>query len=141
MKRSVAASVVASLFVAGSLVSAAPANAVASAGASADCELTGVHCVTGTGQSENAGTSSTGGYAAAACLGGSNGAILIQVTCSVGGWSSTTSLPGPTGAAVVLAPTDTLARQPVCWSVVGFFIQPLGGVNQVSTSGCSIVSL
>lgn len=124
-----------------SLAAAAPANAVGSAGASANCELTGANCVSGTGQSENAGTSSTGGYATAACHGGSNGAILIEVTCSVGGASSTTSLPGPTAVAVVVTPTDSFLRQPVCWSVEGYFVQPLGGVNVVTTSGCSIVSL
>ena len=130
-----------SVFLVGSAVSASPANAAASVGASANCELTGVNCVTGTGQSENAGSSSTGGFATAACLGGSNGAFLMEVTCSVGDQSSTTSLPGPTGAAVVVASTDTFLRQPVCWTVTGFFLQPLGGVNEVTTSGCSVVSI
>lgn len=128
-------------FVAGSLVSASPAAAVASAGASFDCDLGGAHCVTGTGQSENAGTSTTGGYATAVCHGGSNGAVLTQVECSVAGWGSTTSLPGPTGAAVVVAPVDTFSRQPVCWTVTGYFLRPLGAVEVVTTSGCSIVSI
>jgi hypothetical protein len=123
------------------LAGASPANAAASAGASVTCELTGANCVTGSGQSENAGTSSTGGFATAVCHGGSNGAILMEVTCSVGEDSSTTSLPGPTGAAVLVAPTDTLLRQPVCWTVEGYFPQPFGGVNVVVTSGCSIISL
>lgn len=133
--------IVVALSLLGSAVVASPANAAASAGASVDCEVTGVNCVTGAGQSENAGTSSTGGYAAAVCHGGSNGAILLEVTCSVGEDYSTTSLPGPAGAGVVLAPTDTFLRQPVCWTVTGYFLQPLGGVNEVTTEGCSIVSL
>jgi hypothetical protein len=66
---------------------------------------------------------------------------LMEVTCSVGEYSSTTSLPGPAGVAVVVAPTDTFLRQPVCWNVVGYFLQPVGPVNAVSSSGCSVVSI
>lgn len=123
------------------LSTTSPVNAAASAGASASCELTGPYCVTGAGQSENAGTSTTGGYATAVCHGGSNGAILMEVKCSIGESEATTALPGPAGAAVLVAPTETLLRQPVCWYVIGYFAKPLGGVEEVETSGCSVVSL
>lgn len=125
----------------GSLVAAMPANAAASAGASVSCELTGPHCVSGSGQSENAGSSTTGGFATAVCHGDSNGAVLMEVTCSVAGYSSTKSLPGPVGAAYVRAPATGFQRQQVCWTVTGYFPQVLGGVNEVTTSGCSIVTL
>lgn len=142
MKRTTVGIILASASLLASVVSASPANAAASVGASANCELTGPHCVTGSGQSENAGTSSTGGYAVAVCHGTSNGAVLMQVMCSVGeDRSSTTSLPGPAGAAYVVVPTDSLARLPVCWEVTGYFVQPFGGVNPVVTSGCSIITL
>jgi hypothetical protein len=141
MKRINVATVIVSMSLLVPVVAASPANAAASVGASAHCELIGAHCVTGTGQAENAGTSTTGGYATAVCHGGSNGAILLEVTCSVGDGSSTTSLPGPTAAAAVITGTDTFLRQPVCWTVTGYFVQPLGGVNVVTTSGCSIISL
>lgn len=127
--------------VAGSLAAASPARAAASVGASANCDVTGAHCVTGGGQSENAGTSTTGGWAAAVCYGASNGAFLLEVECMIGDQTSASSLPGPVGAAVVLAPTDTFWRYPVCWSVTGYFVDPLGGVDVLSTQGCSIVSV
>ncbi len=127
------------LFAMSALVS--PASATASVGASAQCELPGPHCVTGSGQSENAGTSTTGGYATAVCQGGSNGAFLMEVHCSVAGVGSTTSLPGPTGVAAVVTETDTIPRLQVCWTVTGYFLQPFGPVNEVTTSGCSIITL
>ncbi|HYO61817.1 MAG TPA: hypothetical protein VEU29_07950 [Actinomycetota bacterium] len=129
------------MFLVASLVAPSAASAAASVGASANCEVMGAQCVAGAGQSENAGTSTTGGYATAVCTGQSNGAMLIEVSCSVAGRSSTVSLPGPAGVAFVVAPTESFTRQPVCWTVTGYFLQPLGGVNEVTTSGCSIVSL
>ena len=139
--KSIAGVALTAALITGSIAVAGPANAAASAGASVHCDPTGPSCVTGMGQSENAGTSVTGGYATAVCHGGSNGAILMEVRCSVAGWGSTTSLPGPTGAAVVVAPTDTFSRHPVCWTVTGYFLDPFGPVKLVTTSGCSIVTL
>ena len=123
------------------LVGMSPASAAAGGGASFRCDVGGAHCVEGSGQSENAGTSTTGGKAVALCQGNTSGAILTEVTCSVGGVSNTTTLPGPTGASEAIADTDTFTRLQVCWTVTGYFYNPFGPLDPLSTSGCSLIAL
>jgi hypothetical protein len=120
---------------------AAPASAAGAVGASYRCDIGGARCVEGSGQSENAGTSQTGGKAVAVCVGSSSGAIILEVTCSHAGQSRTTSIPGPNGAAYVVADTDSIKRMPVCWSVTGYFYDPFGPLAPLTTSGCSQLSV
>jgi hypothetical protein len=124
-----------------SVIGATPVNAAGSVGASFNCDIGGAHCVEGTGQSENVGTSTTGGKAVAVCQGGSNGAIILEVSCSHAGHTSTMSYPGPSGAAYVVVDTESIRRMPVCWTVTGFFYNPFGPLEEVSTSGCAQIAL
>lgn len=122
------------------------ALAAASAGASQHCDDYG-HCVTGTAFSSNGGVSleksqdSTTGAAIAVCKGGANGAVLLEVTCSVGPQSQTMSFPGTVGAVPLATDTATLERVLVCWTVVGYFPNPTGEPYEVSTAGCALLAL
>jgi hypothetical protein len=123
-------------------VPAQPAFAVASAGVSQRCDDYG-HCVTGSAFSSNAGVSldaSGVGAAVAACKGGSNGAVLMQITCSVGGDSETMSFPGSAGVVPLVTDTGTSERIRVCWSIVGYFPNVAGEPFEVPTQGCALLS-
>lgn len=121
---------------------APPARAISSVGLSRECDSYG-HCVTGSAFSSNAGTDVNGGAgtAAAVCKGGANGAVLLQVTCSVGGKASTMSFPGTVGAVPVITDSATLAVTRVCWNVVGYFPNLSGEPFTVGTGGCAFVAV
>lgn len=122
---------------------AQPALAIASAGVSQDCDAHG-HCVTGSAFSSNGGVDLSGASAdttVAACKGGANGSVLIEVECSIGEEKRSTSLPGSAALVPMLTDTATLARVRVCWLVVGYFPNPVGEPFEVDTDGCALVAL
>ncbi len=121
------------------------AHAAAGAGVSAECDQYG-HCVEGGGTSANAGVNldlagSDLGRGAALCHGTANGAVLMEITCAFGTQSRTMAFPGTAGAVPVVAPTATLSRVPLCWTVVGYFANLSGSHYEVDLQGCVLVML
>ena len=117
------------------------AQAAVSAGLSQKCDAAG-HCVTGQAFSVNA-ASEAGqipGKAVAVCLGSGNGALIVDITCSIGGESSEISFPGTAGAVPLVVDAATLNRLPVCWSVTGYFINLSGAPIPVNTHNCALVA-
>ena len=126
----------------GMVAQASPANAAAGVGVGATCDaIYTQYCVTTEVAGAGAGSTVTGGQFAGVCKAQTTGASLTSVTCSASGRNRTVSLPGPVGASAVTAPTTSLTGHTVCWSSTGFFTDPLGGVVDVTDTGCAIVTI
>lgn len=119
------------------LLPAPQANAIPTAGASQNCIVI-TECVVGMGASESAGTSTTGGTSVGACQGVAEAAVIIDITCSMSGVTNTMSYLGTTGTTLVSAPTNSLDRKQVCWTVTAYFYNP-SGTQSRSTSGCTFI--
>jgi hypothetical protein len=122
-------------------LSTTPAQAELSAGASQKCDSQG-HCVVGGAFSVNAGNNALliPGKAIAGCTGSGNGALNINIECTIAGATTELSFPGTYGAVPVVVDAYSGVLK-VCWKVTGTFFNPMGPASDVTTRGCALVAV